>query len=121
MLLIINILLCKQPIERGQWWHDILGTVIIGEALASDLLIFHAATGNSLNLLFKKQKDRTAPQPSTTDAGFNKFWMRKKGEKFWQPRKMGIDAAAFLHLGESRLHPPQYGGEGQDNFNITNQ
>ncbi|HZF61370.1 MAG TPA: hypothetical protein VEZ52_07080 [Desulfovibrio sp.] len=81
MLLIINILLCKQPIGRGQRWHDILGTVIIGEALASDLLIFHAATGNSLNLLFKKQKDRTAPQPSGIDAGFNTFWMRKKRRK----------------------------------------
>lgn len=40
MLLIINILLCKQPIEGGQRWHDILGTVIIGEALGSDLLKF---------------------------------------------------------------------------------
>ena len=66
----LNILLCKQPIEGGQRWHDILGTVIIGKAFRSDLLIFQATTGNLLNLLLKKQKNRTAPQPSSTDAGF---------------------------------------------------
>ena len=92
-----------------------MGTVIIGKAFRSDLLIFQATTGNLLNLLLEKQKNRTAPQPSSTAAGFNKFWIRKKREMFWQQRKMRIDAAAFLHRGIA-LAPAAGGGEGQGSF-----
>ena len=115
MLLIINILLCKQPIEGGQRWHDILGTVIIGEAFRSDLLIFQATTGNLLNLLLKKRKN-ARPLSLPQQMPVSKILDEKKREMFLQQRRMGIDAEAFLHREIVQLHFAYMVGRGADNL-----